>query len=238
MNLTSALEEYGATRRRRAAGEEGRALGLALDALKEYLVEASGYPDTESVSPEDLLDFLFDYYPEEVPPDPAVARILTEVCLGFAEWLLERGDRRFATVVAKAESLREEVPRVIEALALLQEHIARNDLGGSVLAAPEDREEAAAELSAGLDRIAALDRIDYAAAEEEYFRVEAVEEGIVRFQSPERDALGEPPLEVGTLPRAALDLLRPGDTLHAEFAPGPAGWELLEVFGIRPGVAP
>jgi hypothetical protein len=233
MTLEGALEEFSLLQRRRHRGEDGRRFAAALDALREYLLNYSGFTEPGDISPRDLLHFLLDYYPSQDEPDAEVALALLEACAGFALWLTERGERRLAPFLRDEDPLRRDLPRVLEALSLLKEHADRDRLTPPVLA--EDGEEPPAAVSSGMDRVAHLDRLDYGAAEEEYFRVTAVGEAAVALQSVEREALGEGAVEAVPVPAPAAGLLRAGDIIHAEIAPGTGGWELLEVFGIRPG---
>ena len=235
MNLSSALEEFGLLQRRKHRGEEGQRTAAALAGLREFLVDFSGYGNTEDVRPGDLMIFLLDYYPAEEEPDTDVALALLDAAAGFALWLLERGERALAPFAAREDRLRQDLPRVLEALALMKDHARREDLDTSrTLADPEAGEDVGS-IGAGLSRVARLDEIDYAASEEEYYTLLKSTEGALELESAEREALGEGPVGPVSVPARASELLKPGDIIHAEIAPGPSGWELLEVFGIRPG---
>jgi hypothetical protein len=235
MKLDSALDEFELLQRRRQRGEEGQRASLALASLREYLTAYSGFEETDAVTPAELLSFLFEYYPRQEEPDRRVAVALLEVCAAFALWLLERGERRLAPFVAVADRLREDLPRVLQAFEILQEHVRQHEIRSVLDVAADEDGEAEAAISSGVDRVVRLDEVDYPAAEEEYFTVRAVKDGALTLQSAEREALGEAPAAPVAAPSGATALLRPGDTIHAEIAPGPGGWELLEVFGIRPG---
>lgn len=238
MKLETALDEYSLLLRRRHRGDDGRRTVTGLAALREYLMDYSGYDDTESVEPRDLFHFLLDYYPSQEEPDAEVAVALLEVTAGFAQWLVERGQRSLASVAAAEERLREDLPRVLSAYTVLRDHARRDDLSSTIELADEESGVELGTMEGGVNRTAHLDRIDYAAAEEEYFTVRSAGGGVLALQSAEREALGEVPAAPVLVPPAALELLRPGDIIHAEIAPGPAGWEILEVFGIRPGEYP
>jgi hypothetical protein len=261
MRLEQALDEFGVMERRRKRGEEGRGAALALAALREYLLEYSGHEGSADVTPRDLNAFLLDYYPSEESPDPDVALSLLDTTAAFARWLLERGERGLAPFVAAEDALREDLPRVLTAFAALEEHTQRDRLGPPLLAElptnrnshepghPEDApdepddpptqgNELLGELGSGLDRMVRLDEVDYPDAEEDYYTITEVREDGFTASSPTREALGQPAAVVRVpLPTG---LLRPGDIIHAEIAPAtggrePGGWELLNVFGIRPG---
>ena len=235
MKLQTALDEYELLQRRRRRGDEGRLAAVALGALREYLQDYSGYEATEDITPRDLFQFLLDYYPSQEEPDPEVAAALLEATAGFARWLLERGERTLAPFAVAEERLREDLPRVLEALLELKEHTHRDDLAPPVELEDEEGQEPVGALGSGVSRVARLDQVDYVAAQEEYYTVRSARGAALTLQSAEREALGEPPAEPVPVPAAAAERLRPGDIIHAEIAPGPEGWELLEVFGIRPG---
>lgn len=250
MKLETALDEYGLLERRRRRGEEGQRTALALGALREYLVDHSGIEETERLSSNDLFSFLMEYYPSQEEPDPAVGLALLEVSSGFAGWLLERGERSLADFARASGRLREDLPRVMEALALLQEHARRDDLGGTVPVSEEEEEGEVGEMTSGLDRVVSLDQMDYTAAQLDYFTLEQIssqqsaigsQSGLpipnasLSLRSSSRDVLKEGVASPVRVPAQAAALLRPGDILYAEIAPGPAGWELLDVFGLRPG---
>lgn len=235
MNLNQALDEFDLLQRRRHRGEEARLAGSALAVLREFLVDHSGYLDTTEIRPADLYAFLLDYYPSEEEPDPQVALALLDAASGLARWLIEREERNLAPFAAAEFSLREDLPRVIRALRILKEHAHRDDFSGPGVVTDEEGEEELAHVETPFQRVARLDQIDYASAEEEYYSVDRIEENRVFLISAERQALGEDAAGPLTLPQEAVSLLRRGDTIHAEIAPGSAGWELLEVFGVRPG---
>jgi len=234
MKLEAALDEYELRERRRNRGEDRRQADLARAALREYLLEYSSFEETGELRAGDLFTFLLEYYPSQEEPETEVALALLDAAEALTLWLLERGERGLAPFAGAAERLREDLPRTIQAQAVLQEHARRDDLTPAVPLAEEDGDGDAGSLSSGVDRVAHLDRLDYGAAEEEYYTVREVEAGAVLLHSAEREALGEGLLRV-LAPAPASELLRAGDILHAEVAPGPAGWELLEVFGVRPG---
>lgn len=235
MKLDTALDEFGLLQRRRHRGEQGRENTAALAAVREFLLDYSGFEETEAIRPSDFYTFLLEYYPSEEEPSVEVASALLEVTTAFATWLIERGERGLAPFVAASERLRDDVPRVLEARDLLQEHARREDLEPPSALLDEEEERQVGAIGTGVNRVARLDQIDYAAAQEEYFSVVRVQPGELELQSRSREALQEPPLAPVVVTEAASERLRPGDTIHAEVAPGPQGWELLEVFGIRPG---
>jgi hypothetical protein len=245
MKLDEALDEFDLWMRRSRQGEDRVAATAAASALREYLVDYAAISDSEALRPRDLLDFLLDYYPREEDPDPEVAQILLEVTADLARWLVERDERSLAPYLRVSERLRKDLPRAFEALGLLREHVARLDLSRPHLVEMDEQADGEEEepeeaqpvgvLDSGLHRIASLDEIDYPEAEVARFRVVETAGDHIFVQSPSREALGEPPAGPLRLPAPAAARLKPGDTLHAEIAPGRAGWELLEIFGIGPG---
>jgi hypothetical protein len=131
--------------------------------------------------------------------------------------------------------LKVDFPRVLGALELLREHGRRHDLAPPAALVDEDEDEQVGAIGSGVNRVARLDQIDYPSAQQDYWTIARVEPTQLTLQSPQREALGEAPAEPVLVPAVAAGLLRSGDIIHCEIAPGPAGWELLEVFGIRPG---
>jgi hypothetical protein len=79
------------------------------------------------------------------------------------------------------------------------------------------------------------EEIDYARAREDYFRVERIDEASIVLQSPTGGELGEEAVGPVRVPRRAAALLRPGDVLYVEVAPGPEYWEILEISQALPG---
>lgn len=235
MNLSQALDEFDLLQRRRHRGVEARLTGTALAVLREFLINHSGFVDTTEIRPADLFAFLLDYYPSEENPEPEVALALLDAAAGLSRWLIEREERNLTPFAAAEFSLREDLPRVVRAFQTLKEYAHREDFSGPGVVTDEEGEEELAQVETPFNRVARLDQIDYAAAEEEYYSVDRIEENRIFLSSLERQALDEEPAGPLTLPPEAASLLRRGDTIHAEIAPGSTGWELLEVFGVRPG---
>ena len=235
MILEAALDEFELNQRRRYRGEEGHTNTLALAALREFLIEDTGHLETEEITPRDLYRFLFEYYPAQEDADPEVGEVLLEAVAALAEWLVERGERNLASVVARDAELHEDVPRILEAQSLLMAYARRDDLRAEAELTEEDGEEVVGGVTSGVDRVARLDQINYDEAQLEYFTVQRVTDAGLSLTSIEREALSEGAAEPVLVPPRTAELLRGGDIIHAEIAPGPAGWELLEVFGVRPG---
>lgn len=234
MDLDTALNEYELLERRRKRGEEAQIAQLGMAALREYLLTFSELIETAELQEETFFEFLFEYYPREEDPEPEVGAVLLEVVAGFALWLLERDVRSLTRFVVATETLRKEVPRVLAALAALRDHVSSDRLDTGVEADFEDGDEPPAIASTGLDRMAQLDRIDYDAAEEEYFHIRQITPAGLILYSVEREALGEGLAGPVRVPAEAAGLLRVGDIIRAEIAPAADGWELLEVFSVRP----
>lgn len=235
MKLDTALEEFGLLQRRRHAGEDAQQIAVALAVLREYLLDYAALEETEELSARELTGFLFEYYPRQEEPTPEVALALLDTCAAFAQWLSERGERSLAAFLQMEPRLREDLPRTLEAQALLHAHARKDDLDAPYLVESEVPEHPLGELGSGVNRLAHLDRLDYAAAEQDYFSVRKVTPDGLELTAPGRESLGEGAVTIARLPAGIPDLLRAGDIIHAEVAPGPEGWELLEVFGVRPG---
>jgi hypothetical protein len=235
MKLSQALDEFDLQQRRLRRGPEGRLAATALLALREYLADYSGFLETTEITPKDLYTFLLEYYPSEEEPDAHVATALLDTVEQFALWLVERGERSLAPFVAQGDRLKTDLPRVLEAQELLKAHGRRDDLAPPAELLDEEDSEPVGAVGSGVNRVARLDQIDYPSAEQDYWTIRRVQPAALTLQSPQREALGEAPVEPVVVPAEAAGLLRAGDIIHCEIAPGPAGWELLEVFGIRPG---
>lgn len=234
MDLDTALNEYELLERRRKRGEDAQIASLGMAALREYLITYSELIETSELREETLFEFLFDFYPREEDPEPEVGSVLLEVVAGLALWLLERGETSQTRFVTATETLRENVPRALAALAALRQHVARDSLATGVEAEFEEGEEEPAVASTGLDHIARLDEVDYDAAQEEYFHVRQITPAGLMLFSLEREALEEGLAGPVPVPPEAASLLRVGDIIRAEIAPAAHGWELLEVFSVRP----
>lgn len=235
MKLDQALDEFDLLQRRRHRGAEGRLEATALSALRQFLTDYSAYLDTTEIRPSDLFSFLLDYYPSEEEPDPEVGMALLETTSGFARWLIERDERGLAPFAAAEFGLREDMPRVMELFRILKDHAHREDPSGPGVVTDEEGNEELAHVETPYNRTHQLEQIDYASAEEEYYSVERNDDEGVFLTSTERQALESGPAGPLNVPAAAKERLRVGDIIHAEIAPGPRGWELLEVFGVRPG---
>src|SRR5688500_3578013 len=78
MKLDQALDEYGLRQRRLHTGDEAQVTSVALEALREFLMDHSGYEETHQITPRDFFSFLLDYYPSEEEPEEGVAEKLLE----------------------------------------------------------------------------------------------------------------------------------------------------------------
>jgi transcriptional regulator with XRE-family HTH domain len=237
LNLKTALDEYALLLRRRARDRDLARQEAALGALREYLSDYAGREETQELLPADLTHFLVEYYPSQEEPDAEVAATLLEVSADFGEWLLERGERSLRPFVAKRERLAADLRRTLEAFQILREDLSSRELETpTLLDGEEDEQETPiGAIGTGLSRVADLHLIDYPSAEEERFRVLVAKPGALTLHSTARAVLGQAPAEPVRVPAGVAERLRPDDILHAEIAPGPEGWELLEVFGVRPG---
>jgi len=235
LKLAAALDEYSLNLRRTRHGADRAVAEAALAALREYLLDYCGHDELAGVTAEDLFAFLLDYSPAEEEPHPEQAAALLEAAAGFAAWVIDRGDRALAPFAAARGRLEEDLPRAAAAYLALRDHARRDDLSTPVEAAPEEQPEAVATADSGLHRLARLDQIRYEEADNDRFTLVRVAPEGLTLTSPGRAVLGLGDAMPVRVPAEAAALLRSGDTLHAEIAPGPDGWELLDVFSVRPG---
>jgi hypothetical protein len=237
MDLAQALEEY---------RQERNADRAAVELLREYLIEYAEITDTAAVTPDDLEQLFARWYLRRDDADPAAAPGLVAGAEGWLRWIDARSGGTLAVAFAPvAERLREDLPRVLQALAGLSHHAHREDVDRSLAVDPDSAEEEESEpvpfLSSGLSRVIRPAEVDYGRAEEDHFRITALAGDRAELLSPAGGELGEAPLSPVFLPADVAGLLRVGDILHVEVAPtgsGPsaeAGWEVLEVSRVFPG---
>jgi hypothetical protein len=230
MNLAHSLDEYERELGRAAGARRAAALRL----LREYLIEYADLSQTESLTLDDLEDLFARWYPDHERADPEEALDLVDAAEGWLRWL-DRKDEGGRTLpfLAVAERLREDLPRAITAHQLLRAHVHRHDWEG--VAAEDAAGDTLFHVSGGLTHVVRPEEVDYGRAEEDHFRVEAIEGDAARLQSPAGAELGSDPLWPVLLPPGVAPLLRVGDTLRLEVAPTDGGWEVLEVSGVFPG---
>jgi hypothetical protein len=231
MDLAQALEEY---------RQERNADRAAVELLREYLIEYAEITDTAAVSLDDLEQLFARWYLRRDDADPTAA---PDLIAGAEGWLrsidARSGGTQAVAFAPVAERLREDVPRVLQALAGLSHHAHREDVDRSLAVDPDGAEDEESEpvsfLSSGLSRVIRPAEVDYGRAEEDHFRITALAGDRAELLSPAGEQLGEAPLSPVLLPADAADLLRVGDILHVEVAPTEAGWEVLEVGRVFPG---
>lgn len=233
MNLAQALDEH----EQEIGARSGRRASLSpspLDLLREYLIGYAEITETEALSQSDLEDFFARWYLSNEAADPEGALELIAAVERWSAWLDRREsgglEDRFRPLAAR---LREDLPRAIRALRLLRAHVHRDDYGG--IPAQTSAGGEVFLISSGLSRVIRPFEVDYGRAEEDYFRVEAIDGLQVTVQSRSGAQMGRAPLGPVHLPPEVVVLLRVGDTLHAEIAPAGAGWEVLEASGLFPG---
>ncbi|MBM3459163.1 MAG: hypothetical protein FJX77_11600 [Armatimonadetes bacterium] len=239
MTLQQALDEFELLQRRRLSGTDREITVTAVRALREYLLDHVGLEQAGELEDWNLYEFLLDYYPSQEQPELEPALFLLRTAAAFSRWLIERGERATAPFLEASDRLAADLPRTLRALELLQEHTRRDDLRSELdLEEPDEEGEGShplGVLSAGLDRVARPGELDYDRAEEDYFAIRDVGAGFFTLSSDSLLALGQESLGPVRAPEAATAELRPGDLFHAEVAPGRDGWQVIEVFGIRPG---
>jgi hypothetical protein len=231
MILAEALEEYRRHLKSRGSLRRGAAPD-AIELLREYLVEFAEVEEASDLTLRDLEQLFARWYPRRDEADAGAAAGLLAAVEEWLVWLDARtgGDLALA-FASSAERLSTDLPRILEAQARLSAHARRDDLEGEVsLGGPT-----LTVLSSGLSHVIRPDEIDYARAEEDRFQVVSLDGDHAALQTPAREALGELPLAPVLLPPGVVDLLRVGDLLHVEVAPGGAGWEVLSVTALYPG---
>jgi hypothetical protein len=231
MDLAQALEEY---------RQERNADRAAVELLREYLTEYAEIADTAALTLDDFEQLFARWYLRREDADPEAAPGLVTGAEEWLRWLDARSPGPLAAAFAPvAERLREDLPRVLQALAGLTTYAHREDVDSSLaLDTGGDEEEESAPvslLSSGLSRVIRPSEVDYARAEEDHFRITALEADRAELLSPAGEQLGEPPLSPVLLPADVTGLLRVGDILHVEVAPTGAAWEVLEANRIFPG---
>lgn len=237
MQIETAIQQYLIALKDRAPRERVEFDLTVLARLQEYLESDSALERAEAVECADLRDFIRDWYRAGEDVDREVVELFVGAVLGWAEWL----DTHLETLPdapargAALAWLEEELPRTAEARALLEQHVRDEPLSGEI---PVDEEETGASvgtLTAGLTRVIEPEGVDYAAADEDTFRVLEVSDERLLLQSSTRQALAEEPVSLAGVPSAVTQLLQAGDILHGEIAPTPSGWRLLHVESIYPG---
>jgi len=238
METERSLDQFGEALRRNARGEELRELLAALHVLREYFLDYAELNTVEAIRPADLREFGRDWLIRSEEATAASAATALQALEGwvaaFARYHEEPARSELAHVAAV---LRREVPRALEVRDLLRAHLAGSDLGAAFELAAEEDEIPVGSASAGLDRIVQLEGVDFSQAEQdEWELIDFDAEGLMLRRLLTTEGI-EPLAGPVRVPPAAAALLRPGDILNLELAPGPQGWELLEVLGVYPGGA-
>jgi hypothetical protein len=211
---------------------------VALDLLLEFLGDYAALQQLEALTLGDLEEFFLDWYLRQPGVDAEFAMTLLEAVRGWLGWTDELYGMAHGVVFQPLyERLREDLPRILEAWTILAEGLRQTQEEEAREAGLEDMTPAATTtlISSGLSRVVRLEEVDYSAAREDYFRIESVGEASLMLQSPSGRELGEAPVGPVRVPEAVAELLHVGDMLYVEVAPGPAGWEILEIERVLPG---
>src|SRR5206468_956631 len=156
----------------------------------------------------------------------AVAVTLLDTVRGWLGWCdATYGCRLDETFAPLYDRLRVDLPRVLEAWQLIAGRLRRSRREEEAEAGLSGHGTVgeASLISSGINRVIRPEEIDYSAAREDYFRVEAVAEETVTLQSPTGGELGEAALGPVRVSRRVAGLLRVGDVLYVEVAPGRGG---------------
>jgi hypothetical protein len=233
-SLAQALEDYRQELRSRGGASDVSA--EAVELLRDYLIDYAEIAAVDALTPADLEQFASRWYLDRDEAEPEGALALVRAVREWVRWLERRSPSALASSFdALAERLSEDLPRVLQARAILDAYTHREDLETDVTLG-EDAESAPVPfLSSGVSRVIRPEEVDYARAEEDQFRLVALEGDYASLQSPSGEQLGEPPLSPVLLPPEVAPLLRIGDLLHVEVAPAGAVWEILAVTRILPG---
>ena len=231
-SLESALRQFQAEARPRGrAGEPDLAV-----CLPAYLSDYAGLERVGELAPAHVWEFLLEWAPSALGLEAAEHVALTRRMRAFVDWLAgAAGIETLAGLADRLRALERDLGRchqLVERFAVARE---AEELSRPVTGVSEADEAPVAVLSGGAQRLVDLTRVDYAAAEADYFRVSRVEGQSAFLYTPERRQLGEADLGPVRLPAGAAELLRPDDILKLEVAPAASGWEILDVESVRPG---
>jgi hypothetical protein len=237
MDLNESLDRFDAALRHRSRGDDLRQRLLALDAVRDYFGSYAALEDPLRLRADDLREFAFSMIHDGEADAAAVGLVLGVLRDWLASLATELDPARRQELGATLAGLRQDVPRAMAAADLLRECVRQGDLSAAVDLVPEEdgeRETPLASASAGLDRVARLDEVDYSRGEQDDWEIAAVGEADVTLRRPAA-AGDEPRLGPVPIPPAAAAQLRPGDILSAEIAPAGEDWELLDVQAVYPG---
>jgi hypothetical protein len=238
MDLRESIEQYRQELEAAAESPEPDARTVALELLQEFLGDYASLQTRDALSAADLEEFFVDWYLRRPGAEATFAVTLLETVRDWLEWsdreALPGLSDRFQPLY---ERLREDLPRVLEAWEILAQELRQAQADEAEEAGLEDLPAlpSAGLVSSGLNRIIRPEEIDYSAAREDYFRIETVEESSLTLQSPTGAELGEGAIGPVPVPERVAELLRAGDILYAEVAPGRQGWEILEIAQVLPG---
>jgi hypothetical protein len=211
---------------------------VALDLLIEFLGDYAALQQLEALTLTDLEEFFVDWYLRQPGVSAEFAVTLLDAVRAWLGWTDEAYRMQHGEMFQPLyERLREDLPRILEAWTTLAERLRLAQEEEAIEAGLEDLTPAATTslISSGLNRVVRPDEVDYSAAREDYFRIVSVDEASLMLQSPSGSELGEAPVGPVRVPEAVAELLRVGDLLYVEVAPGPAGWEILEIARALPG---
>lgn len=233
METARSLDTYEEVARRELDDDALRERLAALGVLREYFLDYAGLEQLEQVKPEDLRQFALDWLLRSGEADAATA---AAALAALRSWITASARSLSPGVLPEAlrllSEMEIEVPRALKAAEILAAAARGEDLDAAELAT--EGEAAVGALSAGFDRTVSGD-LDWSRAAQDEYRVESVAgaELLLRASLPGA-AEAVPPVGPVRVPAAAASLLRPGDILNLEIAPGEGGWEVVDVLAVYP----
>jgi hypothetical protein len=249
MELESAVQQYLIERKETTSREDLEFELAVLARLQEFLESEPAVENVEALRTSELRAFIGHWFRSAEAISPESARDLAAAVVGFAGWLdcrsgadssdvpngrgIDQSDRPM--LAPPLVSLEDELPRAVRIADLLRRHVHRNDLPDSIPLEEAPGGSPLGTIGAGISRVVRPEEIDYSRAEEDTFRVAAVNERSISLVSPARAQMGEGPAAPVAVPVRAARLIRVDDILHVEIAPSAAGWEILNVEAVIPG---
>jgi hypothetical protein len=249
MELEPAVQQYLIERKAKTSREDLEFELAVLARLQEFLDSEPVQENVEALRASDLRAFIGHWFRSAEDITPEAARDLAAAVVAFAGWVdrqsgpdsddmpddrgIGQSDRPL--LAPSLLPLEDELPRAVRIADYLRRHVHRNDLPDSIPLEEAPGGSPLGTIGAGISRVLRPQEIDYSRAEEDTFRVAAVNERSVSLISPAREQMGEGPAAPVAVPVRAARLIRVDDILHIEIAPSAAGWEILNVEAVIPG---
>lgn len=233
MTLQDCVEEYVTDLAGRLQGDEFEAAVLAAHAYGDAL-QQEGIEETNEVSFKAAAGCLFALCLDPELEDEVVESVCAAVW-GFSEWLDHRGHSELRPLASRRGGIERDIQRCRRFAKAIADALAARQIHKVWEALDEGESESIGDLDSGLHHLTDPQELDLEAAELDYFEVRSSDGTQIMLQTDHRDTLGEAPIAPVLLPPGAEGLLRPGDTIHCEVAPGEGGWRITELFALEPG---